>query len=80
MNYTNPYQPSQYSRHYKLPTVSPYSQRLQDCPEGTVRINNYFKECWGPVYVCRDACYDYYLDHYEGIGPWKSCGICIGGA
>ncbi len=72
------YQPF-HPQQAKLPTFAPYSQNFADCPPGTTRINNHFKECWGVVYMCRDACYDFLRDHYEGIGPWKTCGICIGG-
>jgi hypothetical protein len=61
---------------FKGTTMNPYSM-LQDCPEGTMRINNYFKQCVPPVYLCRDACYDPWSDHYDGVGLWKSCGACI---
>jgi len=52
---------------YQSPTQ--YHLKYEDCPEGTVRYNNYFKECWGLAYMCRNSCYNYILDHHEGVGP-----------
>lgn len=75
-NFDSPYAMAKY---YNVPTVDPESQRFADCPFGTYRTNNYFKKCAGLVFLCRDACFDPVKNHYEGIGPWKSCGICVGG-
>lgn len=78
--HTNPQfsSPHHMAQYYNLPTMNPYSESLADCPEGTIRANNYFKECAGVLYICRDACFDPLRNHYEGIGPWKSCGVCVG--
>lgn len=84
MNYTS-YAPHSFNsvyemaQYYKMPIMNPEANFLADCPEGTVRENNYFKKCAGVVYLCRDACFDPVNNTYNGIGPWKSCGVCIGG-
>ncbi|WP_434296198.1 hypothetical protein [Clostridium sporogenes] len=55
-----------------------YQQLYEDCNPQEYRINNYYKECFGPIYACKDACYDPFTNSYRPIGPWKVCGICIG--
>lgn len=74
--------PCPYKAFYYDSTNDPdkdnYKKKYEDCEPHEYRINNYYKECFGPIYACKDACYDSFTNSHREIGPWKTCGICIG--
>lgn len=64
--------------NYFYPYINYYPEIYEDCKTQETRRNNYYKQCFGPVYACKDACYDPFTNYYRPVGPWKTCGICVG--